>query len=256
VLRSAQEESTAANIVDLAGHALGVIVDATDETVAKDLVLTTSDAEAVLDVTGGLLEVEGAEMITDSDALVESLVGSEAQLLGQVGLAEQDEGEQGGGVHLVVEQEAELVEEVVREQVSLVDDEESKATLAGEVRESSAELGEETGEAEGRLGLKGKQDLMIESRGGQVRIGEVNDGVEVVVERVDKGAESGGFASTNVASDESGETLLEGEREAALGLAVTARGVKVLAGDGSGERGAFEAIEIIESGHRFRSPWG
>jgi len=112
VLRSAQEESTAANIVDLAGHSLGVIVDATDEAVAEDWVLAASDAEVVLDVTGGLLEVKGAEMVTDGDALVESLVGSEAQLVDQVGLTEQDEGERGGGVHLVVEQEAELVKDV------------------------------------------------------------------------------------------------------------------------------------------------
>ena len=114
VLGSAQEESAAANIVDLAGHSLGVIVDATDETVAKDLVLAASDAEMVLDVTGGLFEVEGAEMVTDGDALVESLIGSEAQLVGQVRLAEQDEGEQGSGIHLVVEQEAKLVEELRR----------------------------------------------------------------------------------------------------------------------------------------------
>jgi len=112
VLRDTQEESIAANIVGLAGHSLGVIIDTTDETVAKDLVLAANDAEMVLDVTGGFLEVEGAEMVADGDALVESLVGSEAQLVGQVGLTEEDEREQGGGIHLVVEQEAELVEEL------------------------------------------------------------------------------------------------------------------------------------------------
>ena len=112
LLRGAQEESAAANIVDLTGYSLGVIVDAADETVAKDLVLAASDAEMVLDVTGGLFEVEGAEMITDSNALVESLVGSEAQLVGQVRLTEEDEREQGGGIHLVIKQETELVEDV------------------------------------------------------------------------------------------------------------------------------------------------
>ena len=112
MLRGTQEESIAANIVDLAGHSLGVIIDTTDETVAKDLVLAANDAEMVLDVTGGFLEVEGAEMVTNGDALVESLVGGKAQLVGQVGLTEEDEGEQGGGIHLVVEQEAELVEEL------------------------------------------------------------------------------------------------------------------------------------------------
>jgi len=74
LLRGTQEESAAANIVDLAGHPLGVIVD--------------------------------------SDTLVESLVGGEAQLVGQVGLTEKNEREQGSGIHLVIEQETELVEDI------------------------------------------------------------------------------------------------------------------------------------------------
>jgi len=66
----------------------------------------------VLDVTGGFFEIERVKMITDGNALVESLVGGEAQLVGQVRLAEKNEREQGGGIHLVVEQETELVKDV------------------------------------------------------------------------------------------------------------------------------------------------
>jgi hypothetical protein len=47
-------------------------------------------------------------------------------------LAEKDEGEKRDRVHLIVEQEAELVEDVVRKQVSFVDDEEDGAALAGQ----------------------------------------------------------------------------------------------------------------------------
>jgi len=138
--------------------------------------------------------------------------------------------------------------------VSLVDDEEGESALAVEVGESSAKLGEETGKAEGRLGLEGEQDLMVEGGGRQVRIGEIDDGIEVAVEGVGKGAEGSGLASADIAGDESGEALLESEREAALDFTVAARGVKVLAGDGPGERGRVEAVEIIESSHRFHSP--
>ena len=87
-LRGAQEEGTAAEVVDLASDALGVVVDATDEAVAEDLTLVASDVEVVLDVAGGFFEVEGAEMVADGDALVERLVRGEAELVGQVGLAE------------------------------------------------------------------------------------------------------------------------------------------------------------------------
>jgi hypothetical protein len=37
----------------------------------------------MFDVTGGFLQVEGFQVIADSETLVESLVGSEAQLLSQ-----------------------------------------------------------------------------------------------------------------------------------------------------------------------------
>jgi hypothetical protein len=135
-----------------------------------------------------------------------------------------------------------------------VDDQEHETTPAVEVREGSAKLGEETSKAEGRFGLEGEQDLMVEGRGRQVRVGEVDDGVDIRVEGMGKGAESGRLASADIAGDESGEALLEGEREAALDFAVTARGVKVSTGDGPGERGRVEAVEIIESSHRFHSP--
>ena len=112
MLRGAQEEGAAADVVDLAGDSLGVIVDTTGEAVAEELTLVASDAEVVLDVTGGLFQVEGAEMIANGDALVEGLVRGEAELVGQVGLAEQDEGDEGRGIHIIIEQEAELVEEL------------------------------------------------------------------------------------------------------------------------------------------------
>jgi hypothetical protein len=246
---STEKEGGAAEVVDLAGDALGVVVDEGKKAVGENRVLTTGDTEVVLDVGGGLLEVKGFEVVADGDALAESLVGGEAELVGQVRLAEEDEGEQGDGIHLVVEQEAELIEEVVREKVSFVDDEKSEAALAGEVREGSAELGEETGEAEGRLGLEGEQDLMVEGRGRQVRIGEVDDGVEVAVEGVGEGAQSGRLAGADVAGDEGRETFLEGKGKAALDLLVATRGKEVWARDGLGERGSAEAVKVIEGGH-------
>ena len=44
LLGGAEEERVATEIVDLAGDALGVVVDCADETVAEELVLETSDA--------------------------------------------------------------------------------------------------------------------------------------------------------------------------------------------------------------------
>jgi hypothetical protein len=85
----------------------------------------------MLDVPSGLLQIEGRELVTDGDALVESLVGGEAELVGQVRLTEQDEGDEGSGVHLLVKEKAKLIEELSGEQVGFIDDEEDVAALAG-----------------------------------------------------------------------------------------------------------------------------
>jgi hypothetical protein len=68
--------------------------------------------------------------------------------------------------------------------------------------------------------------LVVEGGDGEVRVGEVDDGIQVAVERVGEGTQSGGFAGADVASDESGEPLLESKGEAALDLLVTAGGEK------------------------------
>ena len=71
--------------------ALDVVVDAAEETVAKELALIARDAQVVLDVPGGLFEVKGSEVETDGNALVESLIRSETELVSEVGLTEQDQ---------------------------------------------------------------------------------------------------------------------------------------------------------------------
>jgi hypothetical protein len=111
LLGGAEEESAATKVVDLAGDALGLIVDPADETVAEELALEPSDAQVVLDVPGSLFEVERAEVVTDSDTLVKRFVRGKTEFVGQVRLAEEDKGQERKRIHLVVEQETELVKE-------------------------------------------------------------------------------------------------------------------------------------------------
>ena len=81
-----KEQCAATEVIDLAGNALGVVVDASQEAVTKDLALVTGNAEMVLDVASGLLEVKGFEVETDGNALVEGLVRCKAELVRQVRL--------------------------------------------------------------------------------------------------------------------------------------------------------------------------
>jgi hypothetical protein len=121
VFGGAQEQGGSTEIVDVAGNAFGVIKESGDKGVAEELALKTGDPEMMLDIGGGFFEIEGPEVITDGQALVEGAVGSKAQLVGQVGLTEQDQGQLGGGVEVVIEQKAELVKEVRWELVGFVD---------------------------------------------------------------------------------------------------------------------------------------
>jgi hypothetical protein len=168
---SAQQESAAAHVVDLAGDAFGMIVNSAHKAVAEEWALAASDAEVVFDIAGGLFQVEGFEIVADGDALVEGFIGRKTKLVSQVRLAEKDEGEGRSGIHLVVEQEAELVKELRGQEVSFVDDEEDETTSARQVREGGAELREKTEEAESGLGLELEEDLAVEGDNGEVRIG-------------------------------------------------------------------------------------
>jgi hypothetical protein len=208
----------------------------------------------MFDVPSSLLQVEGRDLVADSDALVEGLVGSEAELVGQVRLTEQDEGDEGGGVHLLVEEEAELIEDIGGEEMALVDDEEDETVFAGEVSQGGLQLGLELEEVVGGFDLESEEDEAVEGRDGEKRVGEIDDAVDVAVEGLSEGAEGGGLASADIAGDEGREALLEGEGEAALGLLMAAGGEEVLGGDGLGEGGVIEAVDIIESDHRTWSP--
>jgi hypothetical protein len=253
-LGSAEEERAPAEVVDLASDALGMIVDASEEPITKDLSLVTGNAQMVLDVASGLFQVKGFEVETDGDALVKSFVRSETELVSQVRLAKEDESDQGSRVHVIVEQEAQLVKELRRQEVGFIDDEEDVAALAGQVVESGAELGEETHKAESGLNLQGEEDFAIKGGDAEVGVREVDDGIEIAVESLGEGADGGGFAGADVAGDESGETVLEGEGQAALDFTVTARGIEVLGGDRFGEGCVGEGVTVIEAGHRSFSP--
>jgi hypothetical protein len=53
----AEQEGVAAEVVDLAGDAFGVVIDGGEETVAEELVGGTGNTQVVFDVSDGLLQV-------------------------------------------------------------------------------------------------------------------------------------------------------------------------------------------------------
>ncbi len=84
-----------------------------------------------------------------------------------------------------------MVEEFRGEEMSLIDDEEGEAIFASQVAQRIAQLWEQTGEGVGRFLLQGEQDLRVKSGDIEARIGQIDRGVEITVERMDEGAEGG-----------------------------------------------------------------
>lgn len=70
-----------AEVVNLAGHTFGVIVDAGDKAVTENGLRRAGNAQVVLDVAGRLFQVEGLEVEPDRDALVQRLVRGKAELV-------------------------------------------------------------------------------------------------------------------------------------------------------------------------------
>ena len=120
--------------------------------------------------------------------------------------------------------------------MAFVDDEQDVAPLAGEFGQGALQLRLELEEVVGGLDLESGQDLAVERSDRQVRVGEIDDVVDVAVERLSESAQGSGFADADIAGDEGREALLEGEVEAALHLLVSARGVEMLGGDRFGVR--------------------
>jgi hypothetical protein len=106
--------------------------------------------------------------------------------------------------------------------VGFIDDEEDVAPLARQVVEGRAQLWEEAHKAKSRFDLEGKEDFAIEGRDAEMGVGEIDHRVEIVVEGLGKGTDGGRFSCSDIAGEESGETVLQSKGEAALDLAVAA----------------------------------
>jgi hypothetical protein len=208
VFSDAEEKSGAANIVDETGDTFGVVMEVGHKGIREELLGEAGQTKLVFDVSGGFGQVEGRQKIADGDALVEGLVGVESEFGSQIGLTKQDEGQEGIGIEIVVEEEAELVKEVGGQQMGLIDDQERVAMFASQVVEGILELGQQASEGVSGFDVQSEQDLGIESRDIEAGIGQIDEGMEIMVKRMDKSADSSGFTAADIAGDESGQALL------------------------------------------------
>jgi hypothetical protein len=204
LVNHAGQEGGGAKEVNLAGDALGVIEDAAQRVVAEELAaLKAGDPDVVLDISNGVLQVEGLEMVADGQALVEGLVAGQAQGVAQDGLADQEQRGQGMAVHLVRQQQAELLKGISRQQVGLVDDQQGEAAPGlDQVAEGGADGGHQLGPAVGGLVMQGRQDIALETIHANGWIRQVDEEKAVGVELGGETANGRGLAGANLARDQ------------------------------------------------------
>ncbi len=74
-----EEESGAANVVDQPRDPLDVVVQCSDKSIRKKLLVEVNDLEMMFDVSGSFGQVERGQGKTDGDALIEGLVGGKTK---------------------------------------------------------------------------------------------------------------------------------------------------------------------------------
>ena len=113
------------------------------------------------EVGGELVAPERGQVVAHDDALIECLVDGHGESAPQLGLSEQEQAEAVLGVHLVVGEKAQVLEDVGAQVVGLVDDEDRAAAgLGDETRDLVADLAEERG-AERSTGRPISQEIVL-----------------------------------------------------------------------------------------------
>ena len=160
---------------------------------------------------------EGRWRHSDHDALVERLVGRHAEASTQLDLADQEEAETILSIHLVIREQAQILEDLRAEVVGFVDDQyRSAAGFKAKTGNLILDLAIEGSAV--TLGRKAHLpgDGLVEVHhiaGGQ---GDVDDAIQAGVEASDDLAAGAGFAATALAGDESDAPELYEVSEAGL----------------------------------------
>jgi len=234
--------------INLSGDAAGVLEDAFHGVIAERRAGQISgNAQMVLDIVEGFLEVERRELVGIGQALAEGFVDGEVQSLVETGRSHQEQRAQRSAVHVSGEQQAELLEGSWGKEMGLVNNHQRISLFAADqVVESGADARHHLGFGKGRLVAQGGQDVAEQAVHPQGGVGQVDSQVAVGVEGGDKAADGGGFARANLSGEQANALFADqvGQTGAQLGLA--AGGQDLWGGNILGKGQAGKAVELLE----------
>jgi hypothetical protein len=211
----------------------------------------------VADVVSGLVVGHAGHVVADADALIEGRQYAVADLVGEVGLAEQDGGERRSGIELVVGHEPDRVESTVVEDVAFVDEKyRSAAAFGGFGGECVAGLGDQGGGVEGGFGAQGCDDELVDASRGDGWVRDVDEVVAGAVDAVEGGACGHGLADADLARNHGDAAGVDAVGDAGGGLGVVGVAVQHAGGKVAPEWHAGKSIEALDSVQHGVAPVG
>src|SRR6185437_6081727 len=215
------DEGGDGEVVDAPGLPSGGLVDLGDGVVGEQVAVAAGQGQVVADVAGGLGGGHAGHLVADGDPLVEGGEHAELDHAAQGGLADQDGGERGPAVHVVVGEHPDRLQLGVVQQVGLVDDDDRGASsFGGLAGQDVVGLGGEGGGAVLGPPAEAGDDAVVDAPDADGGVADVDDGVPGVVQACEGGAGRDGLAGADLAGDDAEGSFGDGPGDAGGGLGV------------------------------------
>src|SRR6202034_4137294 len=222
-------------------------VDLGDGVVGEQVLSAAGELQVVADVAAGFLGRHAVHVVADGDPLVEGGQDAELDHAAQGGLAEQDGGERGLAVHVVVGEHADRFELGVVEQVGLVDEQDGgAAAFGGLAGEHVVGLGGQRGGAVGGASAEAGDDVVVDAADAGGGGAEVDDGVAGRGQGGEGGAGGDGLAGADLAGDDAEGLLGDGPGDAGGGLGVGGVPVQCRGGQVAAEGHLGESEVVLD----------
>lgn len=165
-------------------------------------------------------------------------------------LSAEDEGDEGFGVEIKLQQRVELGKDLDAHQVGFIDNEDGLLLFGGDFGEKGSEGFGQEGDGEGtRFDLEGEQDLLEEFEDGAGVGGDGDDAVLRGVKRRRGVTQRGRFACTHVSGDNTNGAQFEGVEESVREGLEAREGIEVLYLDVLREGFSLKAEEVFIASH-------
>jgi len=205
--------------MDLAQNTLGGLIESLKGAVLKHGLGEASGFELMGEIGIEFLAGESFQLIVHGNALAQSFVSSQREGAAQQGLADQQQSQVVGRIHVEIEQQRELFEGGMTQQMGFITNEDGVLLFAlVQPHEGFRDLAHQIAAIMRRLQVQfaGQLEEKIQNRaGGSVQIENL---IEVRVEAGGEGAGGGGLARSHLAGEQTCGLVIDQKLQSSLEL--------------------------------------